>query len=95
MLDLTLLSVCFSENLRYRFSCYRPLVGSIIGSLITAVFVPKRQYDYWRRQQYVELCLNVIQKLQQLTDEYTSLFAGGGRPDQQFGLRQLYLRLHQ
>src|SRR5580704_6959540 len=26
MVDLTLLSVCFSENLHYRFSCYRPLV---------------------------------------------------------------------
>jgi hypothetical protein len=25
MVDLTLLSVCFSENLHYRFSCYRPL----------------------------------------------------------------------
>jgi hypothetical protein len=72
-------------------SALAALGGGFIGSLITALFVPKRQYEYWRKQQYVGLCLDVIQKLRQLTDDYMPVLASGGRPDNQFALRQLSL----
>jgi len=44
MFDLTLLSVRFSENLHYRFNCYRPLGGEAYTLLKEGNAYPKQLY---------------------------------------------------
>ena len=60
MVDLTLLSVCFSENLHYRFSCYRPLVeqGATSRLLLMYTARPEFRAPWTLRAHHTQVTLN-------------------------------------
>jgi hypothetical protein len=70
------------------------LLSGVVGSLISAIastwYLPKRQHEFWLRQQHIAMCMKAYEKLIEIVEEWEKEYYNKNRrTDPDFTRKQL------
>lgn len=70
------------------------LLSGVVGSLISAIastwYLPKRQHEFWLRQQHAAMCMKAYEKLMEIVEEWEKeYYYKNKRPGPDFTKKQL------